>query len=248
MSKYILSDIFKGSFPITQRYGENPASYPMFVVPGHEGIDWAMPNGTELVAPFNGVVLRDTMLDKDYGNFLVVWDPVQRCAVWYCHLKSTPVSTGDKVIKGQVVALSNNTGRSTGPHLHANFVETDAVGNRLNMNNGKQGFLNILDPNLVEWKLGDSAVITQPIPQQAQITPQTRLPLFDNKEQQQVKAEYEAKDTRIKDLENGIKKVQEDAAKLVLEFDEFKKTIPEPAFQPQSELGKLLYAAARKLG
>lgn len=164
MAKYKLSDIFKGNFPITQKYGENPANYPMFLIPGHEGTDYGTPNGTEVLAPFDGIILRDTQNDKDYGNFTVIWDPIQHCGVWYCHLQDVTTGTGDKVTNGQIVGHTNNTGHSTGPHLHVNFVETDASGNRLNMDNGKQGFLNILDPNLVEWK--SSANQAQPLPQE----------------------------------------------------------------------------------
>lgn len=159
MGKYILGDIFIGDFPITQNYGNNPAYYKQFGLAGHEGIDFGTPNGTPIVAPFDGQILRDTFGDKVYGTFTVVWDPLQKCAVWFCHLQDVITKIGDKVKKGQVIGHTNNTGNTTGPHLHFNFVETDANANRLNMNNGMQGFLNALDPNLVTWKLG---VVTPP--------------------------------------------------------------------------------------
>lgn len=163
MAKYTLSDIFKGTFAVSQRYGANPKSYPMFKLPGHEGVDWALPNGTPVLAPFNGVILRDNIADKDYGNFTVIWDPTQRCAVWYCHLGFTPIQAGDKVQRGQLIGYSNNTGRSTGPHLHVNFVETDLLGNRLNTDNGRQGFLDILDESKVQWDLSGK-VNSVPVP------------------------------------------------------------------------------------
>lgn len=205
MSKYKLGPIFKHDFPVTQRYGENPESYPMFAVPGHEGTDYGTPNGTEIISPFDGIILRDTLFDKDYGNFLVVWDSIQRCAVWFCHLADTPPGPGDKVTKGQVVAHSNNTGHSTGPHTHVNFVETDASGNRLNMNNGKQGFLDLLDTDLVEFT--NSAIITQEIAQQPQITPQTQLPMFNNQEQQAVKSQFDDKDKKITENTETIERL-----------------------------------------
>lgn len=163
MAKYTIGDIFQGDFPISQRYGERPEYYKQFGLAGHEGVDFATPVGTPVVAPFNGVILRDSV-DKDYGNYLVIWDPVQKCAVWYCHLSNTQVQTGQQVTRGQVVGHTGNTGNSTGPHLHVNFVETDSSGNRLNTKNGFQGFLNILDPNLVSWNLGDGNTPPPPPP------------------------------------------------------------------------------------
>lgn len=156
MAKYTLGDIFEGTFPITQRYGERPEYYNQFNLAGHEGVDFGTPNGTPIKAPFKGVILRDTFGDKDYGNFTVVWDPIQLCAVWFCHLQDVTTNVGNSVTVGQVIGHTNNSGNSQGPHLHFNFVETDSLGNRLNKNNGFQGFLNALDPNLVEWKLGQT--------------------------------------------------------------------------------------------
>lgn len=156
---YKLSDIFEGNYLISQKYGVNKAYY--FKVSGgtlkngHEGVDWATPVGVKILAPFNGIILRDieASVKNVYGGHIVVWDPVQKCAVWYCHLSSNTVVRGQTVKAGQVLGRTGNTGNTTGPHLHVNFCLTDAYANRLNVNNGSLGFLNILDPNLVQWKL-----------------------------------------------------------------------------------------------
>lgn len=141
---YKIAPFFDKEYPITQKYGENPQTYTMFAVPGHEGIDYGTPNGTPVKAPFDGVILRDTFGDKDYGNFTVVWDKTQNCALWFCHLQDVTTKIGDTVTAGQIIGHTNNTGNSTGPHCHVNFVETDSQGNRLNRDNGKQGFLDLL--------------------------------------------------------------------------------------------------------
>lgn len=162
MSKYIISDIFKGDYPISQYYGNNVAYYSQFGFNGHEGVDWATPVGVDVLAPFNrNIILQDQDDPKSgaYGDYVVVWDPDQKCAVWYCHLSVNNVELGKEYPKGTVIGQTGNTGNTTGPHLHVNFVETDINGVRQNTSNGFKGMLNILDQNLVEWQLGN-----QPLP------------------------------------------------------------------------------------
>lgn len=143
--QYKIAPFFDKEYPITQRYGENKDYYAQFGLQlGHEGIDYATPNGTPVLSPFDGTILRDSYNDKDYGNFTVVWDPIQKCALWFCHLQDITTSVGDTVKKGQLLGHTNNTGNSTGPHCHVNFVQTDDQGNRLNKDNGNQGFLDLL--------------------------------------------------------------------------------------------------------
>jgi hypothetical protein len=161
MSKYIVGDIFQGDFPVTQYYGERVDYYSQVsggaLSKGHEGVDWGTPVGTPILAPFDGIIRRDVDDFKSgaYGNFIVVEDPIQKCAVWFCHLSENEVSVGQNVKKGDFLGKTGNSGNSTAPHLHTNFVETDGNGTRLHTDDGEEGFLNILDPNLVEWKLGD---------------------------------------------------------------------------------------------
>lgn len=178
MAKYKIGDIFIGDFPVTQYYGERAAFYKQFGLAGHEGVDWGTPNGTPVIAPFDGIILRDTFDDKDYGNFTIVWDSVQLCAVWFCHLQDLSTQLGQHVKKGDLLGHSNNTGNSSGPHLHVNFVETNNLGVRLNQNNGYQGFLNILDKNLVQWDTG-AQIQQPPAPAQEVITDQTKLDIGD---------------------------------------------------------------------
>jgi murein DD-endopeptidase MepM/ murein hydrolase activator NlpD len=157
MGKYLLYDLFEGNYRISQHYGANPAYYQSISggkLRSHEGVDWATPVGVKLLCPFEkGIVLRASFSAKDYGYYTVIWDPKQRCGVWYGHLSRIIAGYGAQVRKGQIVGHTGRSGNVSGPHLHVNFVETDAYGNRLNMNNGNQGFLNILDPKLVSWRL-----------------------------------------------------------------------------------------------
>lgn len=168
MAKFILTDLFEGEFPVSQKFGNNPTFAQLGMTPpagvspnayfygyyglkGHEGIDFATPSGTWLNVPFEkGQVLR-VAYSPGYGNHAVIWDSVQRCAVWYCHMSSFSCSPGQILSRGTRVGKTGNTGSSTAPHLHVNFVETDGMANRINTGNGYGGNLNILDRNLVSW-------------------------------------------------------------------------------------------------
>jgi len=82
----------------------------------HIGMDIAIPIGTNIVATGGGVVTRATYAGA-YGN-LVVIDHGMGMETYYAHNDRLLVSVGERVTRGQVIALSGNTGFSTGPHLH----------------------------------------------------------------------------------------------------------------------------------
>ncbi|WP_156466201.1 M23 family metallopeptidase [Janibacter sp. Soil728] len=82
----------------------------------HAGQDYAASIGTPLKAMSSGTVIGAGPM-SGYGNYIDVkyWDgTVSR----YGHLSSISASVGQQVSTGDVVALSGNTGHSTGPHLH----------------------------------------------------------------------------------------------------------------------------------
>jgi murein DD-endopeptidase MepM/ murein hydrolase activator NlpD len=82
----------------------------------HSGLDISGPHGKEIVAPADGTVVF-AGLEGGYGNVLVV-DHGYGIKTRYGHLMSISVRPGERVKRGDVVALLGNTGRSTGPHLH----------------------------------------------------------------------------------------------------------------------------------
>jgi hypothetical protein len=85
----------------------------------HDGIDIAMPVGTPLKAVMDGQVsfAGSGSGAMSRGIYLTIeHDGGYRTL--YSHLSKLYVKQGDKVQKGQVIALSGNTGYSTGPHLH----------------------------------------------------------------------------------------------------------------------------------
>lgn len=86
---------------------------------GYNGIDIATPIGTQVLASCPGTVLvsRDSGWNGGYGEYVVV-QCSNNTQTLYGHLSGTSVPVGAEVVRGQVVGLSGNSGRSTGPHLH----------------------------------------------------------------------------------------------------------------------------------
>lgn len=82
----------------------------------HRGIDWATPVGTAVVASSSGKVVRAGW-GSGYGYVVYIDHPDGR-QTRYGHLSKVLVKVGDTVSQGKKIALSGNTGRSTGPHLH----------------------------------------------------------------------------------------------------------------------------------
>lgn len=82
----------------------------------HKGLDIANQKGTGVIAPADGLVkfagkkgLMGQMLVIDHGHGLITR---------YGHLGESLKKRGDKVKRGDLIAVMGNTGRSTGPHLH----------------------------------------------------------------------------------------------------------------------------------
>jgi murein DD-endopeptidase MepM/ murein hydrolase activator NlpD len=119
---------------ITQLFGgtefakNNPGIYGR---PYHPGVDFGMPVGTKIKSVSGGTI-------RDFGNT----DAFPGCYAWgkwilvdhdnglsslYAHLSSILVSRGQRVESGEVIALSGNTGVSTGPHLHLTLYATQGV-------------------------------------------------------------------------------------------------------------------------
>ena len=82
----------------------------------HQAIDWATPTGTAIWASSGGTVTVAGW-QSGYGYVVYINHPDGN-QTRYGHLSKVLVSVGQKVKQGQKIALSGNTGRSTGPHLH----------------------------------------------------------------------------------------------------------------------------------
>lgn len=82
----------------------------------HKGVDWATPTGTAVYASCGGTVAKAGW-GSGYGYVVYINHPDGR-QTRYGHLSKVLVSAGQTVTQGQKIALSGNTGVSSGPHVH----------------------------------------------------------------------------------------------------------------------------------
>ena len=82
----------------------------------HFGVDLAVPAGTPILAPADGVV---TLANKDlfFSGGTIILDHGLGINTGYLHMSKVLVKKGDKVKQGQKIGLVGSTGRATGPHL-----------------------------------------------------------------------------------------------------------------------------------
>ena len=99
-----------GDFRISSPYGVDRVTHR------HSGIDLAVPEGTKVTAAKRGKV-SFAGWGNGYG-YRVVVDHLDGTQTTYNHLSDIGVKVGDVVGAGSTIALSGNTGNSTGPHLH----------------------------------------------------------------------------------------------------------------------------------
>lgn len=89
----------------------------------HNGTDFPVPVGSKVEATGDGVIVK-VAHHPDCGIYIVLRNSGRYSSV-YMHLSKALVRVGQKVNLGQVIALSGNTGRTTGPHLHYEFHIND---------------------------------------------------------------------------------------------------------------------------
>jgi murein DD-endopeptidase MepM/ murein hydrolase activator NlpD len=82
----------------------------------HEGVDFMVPPGTSVHASAGGVVVY-AEYHPQYGNMVEI-DHGKDIVTRYAHASKLMVKVGQMVRRGQEIAKTGNTGRSTGPHLH----------------------------------------------------------------------------------------------------------------------------------
>ena len=96
----------------------------------HKGIDWATPIGTPVYASSGGVVAKAGW-GSGYGYVVYINHPDGR-QTRYGHLSKIYVSVGQSVSQSDKIALTGNSGVSTGPHIHFEILINGSQVNPLN--------------------------------------------------------------------------------------------------------------------
>jgi len=103
-------------YPMAQGWMGQNMDYSRFGWPGHLGVDYSMPEGTEVKSPYAGQIVVVGSDPGGYGEYVTVAYP--QGTGYYGHLSQPMVQAGQQIAPGGVLGLSGNTGNSTAPHLH----------------------------------------------------------------------------------------------------------------------------------
>lgn len=147
-----LAKPYAGDHPVNLGFGaviEDPGVkkiYDNYGLAGHDGIDFDLAAGTPVLAADAGLVVRAG--PGDYGETLVIEHSWGRS--YYGHLSQILVEVGRQVAKGENIALSGNTGLTTGAHLH--------FGIKLNQNDIRNGYFGKIDPAVYLGEKGSTPV------------------------------------------------------------------------------------------
>jgi murein DD-endopeptidase MepM/ murein hydrolase activator NlpD len=116
----VLKDMLPNSKPISAAYKSSSFGWRVDPFRGtrafHEGLDFTARSGTPIRAAADGIVTTSSNTSA-YGN-LIKLNHGAGLETRYAHASKLLVKVGERVVKGQKIALVGSTGRSTGPHLH----------------------------------------------------------------------------------------------------------------------------------
>lgn len=111
--------------PIVSGFGRR--DHPILKVKKlHAGIDVLVEKGAPVIAPGKGVIQR-AGFSPSYGKVVEIKHEKTGYTTRYAHLSRIPdhIEPGLEVERGETIAFSGNTGRSTGPHLHYEVRDAD---------------------------------------------------------------------------------------------------------------------------
>ena len=114
-SKYPL----KSGFRISSNFNPRRRHPITKLIRPHNGTDFAVRTGTAVYSPGDGVVKR--VVRHKYAGLYIEIQHSYKYRTRFLHLSKALVRKGQRVTRGKKIALSGNTGASTGPHLHYEF-------------------------------------------------------------------------------------------------------------------------------
>jgi murein DD-endopeptidase MepM/ murein hydrolase activator NlpD len=115
--------------PLSARFGPREDPFGGGTQTPHTGIDISAEKGQPVYATADGVVLSAGWVG-DYGNMVVI-DHHFGLETRYAHLSGFAVRAGDTVERGRVIGFVGATGRTTGPHLHYEYLVNGQLANPL---------------------------------------------------------------------------------------------------------------------
>ena len=83
----------------------------------HQGVDYTIPEGSRVFASADGIVHSVSGRNSTYGQSIVI-DHHNGYQTQYSHLSEAKIRKGQRVRRGDIIALSGNSGLSLAPHLH----------------------------------------------------------------------------------------------------------------------------------
>lgn len=130
---------FEGGYSVTQTFGNDLIIngvhlYAQWGYKGHNGIDYGVPTGVTVLAPHRGTIKEAYFDATGYGWYVKIENDVEGSVLG--HMLSLAVKVNDIVSEGQQVGISDNTGNSTGSHIHWGYYRFPR-----DKNNGYGGYI-----------------------------------------------------------------------------------------------------------
>lgn len=170
---YELSDVTIGTFTLTQKFGERSQFYnARFGIKAHNGIDIGTPLHTAIVAAADGFVSEKGFDAAGYGNYVKLVH--NGFLTLYGHLNDIQVMKGDRIVSGQLIGHSGQTGLADGAHLHFGVAPCDANGIKTELSNGYAGYIDPLSDRC-HWTITN---LQAPVTHSAEDRPPVAVP-FD---------------------------------------------------------------------